>query len=200
MATSSPKPFMNRKKSNFDRFSGIITLYTRILSDILYSEHPIPDNVKNTILASADLSRKLYTPVNKKTIDSFKSARNYEECDITLLCSLIRHTCTKLNPTSGWGLKELPLDAYVEVGDDIERIRISRNDVFAHTAIKELENQRYKKYYRIAREICKRLKQYSQGRDYEDDLQQIHESHIEDVKGVGKKIDKLAGKYTYICK
>lgn len=192
MATPSLKPFMNRKKANFDRFSGIITLYTRILSDILYSEHPIPDNVKSAILARADLRRKLYRSENKKTIDSFKSARNYEECDMTLLYSLIRNICTRFSPTSFW--TELPPDACVQVGDDIERIRISRNDVFAHTAIKELEDQIYKKYHRIARKICKRLKQYSQGRDYEEELQQIHESQIEDVKGVGEKIDKLAGK------
>ncbi|MES1922510.1 hypothetical protein MHBO_004025 [Bonamia ostreae] len=154
----------------------------------------------STILASNDLKKKLYKPENKKTINSFKSARNYEECDCdsTLLYSLIRNTCTKkLDPTSGWGLEELPPDTYVEVGDDIERIRLSKN-VFSHKKIKELEDQIYKKYYRIARKICQRLKHYSQGGDYEEELQQIHESKIEDVKGVSKKVDKLAGKHTLV--
>ncbi|XP_062591110.1 uncharacterized protein LOC134252638 [Saccostrea cucullata] len=182
MATASPNSLMNKKRANFVRISGIVRLYARILQDILYVEQPNPKMLKNTILSSAELRERLYKKENEDIIDSFSSLGNYEKCDITLSYSIIRNVCIQIKPTQKWGIKMLPPDLDMTVGDDIERIRITRNSVFAHNISMEIRKQNYKEFLKIAKGICSRLKRFSQGRDYVEELREIEESRVDNVQ------------------
>lgn len=51
---------------------------------------------------------------------------DYSDFDVTLLYKLIRNLCPGLKPTQGWGSKPNVNDT--KIGDDIERIRVLRNE------------------------------------------------------------------------
>lgn len=51
---------------------------------------------------------------------------DYSDFDVTLLYKLIRNLCPGLKPTKGWGSKPYVNDT--KIGDDIERIRVLRNE------------------------------------------------------------------------
>lgn len=54
------------------------------------------------------------------------SLPDYSKFDVTLLYTLIRNLCPSLKPTQGWGKK--PQNANTMIGDDIERLRLFRNN------------------------------------------------------------------------
>ncbi|XP_062602960.1 uncharacterized protein LOC134264710 [Saccostrea cucullata] len=61
---------------------------------------------------------------------------NYDQFDVSLLYTLIRNLCPNLKPTKGWG--KMPESTDTKIGDDIERLRIFRNDMFAHVESSEV--------------------------------------------------------------
>jgi hypothetical protein len=82
----------------------------------------------------------------------------YSEFDITLCYTLIRNICTKVcQPTNGWGIHSLPQTYETTLGDDIERIRIIRNEVFGHTNSASVSENEFKKYWSIITSVCLRM-------------------------------------------
>ncbi|XP_062578446.1 uncharacterized protein LOC134240371, partial [Saccostrea cucullata] len=61
---------------------------------------------------------------------------DYDQFDVSLLYTLIRNLCPNLKPTKGWG--KTPDSTDTKIGDDIERLRIFRNDMFAHVESSEV--------------------------------------------------------------
>lgn len=67
---------------------------------------------------------------------------NYDYFDTSLLYKLIRNLCPALKPTGGWGVE--PNVTCKNIGDDIERLRIFRNDMFAHLTSVKVSNSDFK--------------------------------------------------------
>lgn len=71
----------------------------------------------------------LYNGENR--LDSYQNSlikqNDYSKFDVTLLYKLIRNLCPGLKPTQGWGIKLNINDT--TIGDDIERIRVLRNEL-----------------------------------------------------------------------
>lgn len=67
----------------------------------------------------------------EKKLDSYQMNQtklaNYKNFDVTLLYKLIRNLCPGIKPTQGWGIKLNFNDT--TIGDDIERIRVFRNEL-----------------------------------------------------------------------
>lgn len=55
---------------------------------------------------------------------------DYNEFDITLLYTLIRNLCSLPCPARGWGNEPKATD--IHLSDDIERLRLFRNNYYAH--------------------------------------------------------------------
>uniref|UniRef100_K1S052 Uncharacterized protein n=1 Tax=Magallana gigas TaxID=29159 RepID=K1S052_MAGGI len=117
------------KKVNFARLSRlVIDLFVRILRDILAFYYPRPDDLQQRIKGTT-LEQKF-----KKDRDRILDGDSYEKCDVSLLCTLIRYTCDIRPPTitnrrkMEWGGDRIPSRDCTTLGDEIERIRIIRNN------------------------------------------------------------------------
>ena len=107
------------------------------------------------------------------------NTQGYQDFDITLLYSLLRHVCRNITPPSQrWGVPTMPSPNEVTVGDDIERIRLLRNKLFGHkskVAISEIE---FKKQSSIIPGICSRMQTLLKN-DYVKRLQVAEECPID---------------------
>ena len=137
---------------------AVVDLGGDILRDALYY-HIKPAVVVSYVLASRYFRNH---PLNAHQISVLQSASgkgDYSECDITLIYSLLRNlpsTNTALRPTSGWG--KLPVAAGdTTLGDDIERIREIRNEVYGHVASTAISDALYTHYMAELQAICTRM-------------------------------------------
>lgn len=105
---------------------------------------------------------------------------DYNKFDVTLLYTLIRNLCPLLKPTKGWG-KE-PDDADIQTGDDIERLRLFRNNYYAHAISAAISDADFKDIWNDLNSVVNRIQKYmySKGHnvDYEQELSKIESSKI----------------------
>lgn len=105
---------------------------------------------------------------------------DYRNFDATLLYTLIRNLCPSLKPTKGWG-KE-PDDADIQTGDDIERLRLFRNNYYAHAISAAISDADFKDIWKNLNSVVNRIQKYmySKGHnvDYEQELSKIGSSKI----------------------
>ena len=128
-----------------------------MLRDTLY-QHVEPAVVMSYVLASTYYRSH---PLNTHQISVLGNASvrgDYSECDITLVYSLLRNltpTSTAVRPTAGWGRPVAVGD--IALGDDIERIRDIRNEIYGHVATTSLPNSIYNHYMKVLCDICTRM-------------------------------------------
>ncbi|XP_062612110.1 uncharacterized protein LOC134273910 [Saccostrea cucullata] len=139
--------------------------------DILESEIPASDieNKVNLLSNKERKNMKLYTHQE----DILKKANNsgYEEFDISLTYKCIRNICSTIPmPTKGkWGDDSMPAAGKVTVGDDIERIRLIRNELTAHVSSASTPQKEFDDTWSMMSDICRRLETFT-GKKYLDDL------------------------------
>lgn len=124
-----------------------------------------------------------------KLIHKPKAIPDYSKFDVTLLYTLIRNLCSSLKPTKGWGKD--PNDADIQIGDDIERLRLFRNNYHAHADSAAISDADFKDIWKNLKSVVNRIQKYmhNKGRnvDYEQELSKIESSkiakdHLEDCK------------------
>ena len=157
MATAAAAPHIPGAK--YPRMCrAVIDIGGDILRDALYC------HIKPSVIVSYVLASRYYCnhPLNAHQISVLQKASakgDYSECDITLLYSLLRNlpaTNTALHPTAGWG--KLPVAAgNLTLGDDIERIREMRNEVYGHIATTAIPDTVYMHYMTEIHAICTRM-------------------------------------------
>ena len=137
---------------------AVVDLGGDILRDALYY-HIKPAVVVSYVLASRYFRNN---PLNVHQMSMLQNANtkgDYSEFDITLIYSLLRNlpaTNTSLRPTAGWG--KLPVaTGDITLGDDIERIREIRNEVYGHVATTALSDALYTRYMTELQTICIRM-------------------------------------------
>ena len=140
---------------------AVVDLGGDILRDTLYYHY-------TPTMAHAEVMRLRLNhrhPLNKLNVQQMSVLNNastkgdYSDCDITLLYSLLRNlplTNTAMRPTTGWGT--LPVNAAnVTLGDDIERIRDMRNQIYGHIATTAISVVIYTQYMAELYNICLRM-------------------------------------------
>ena len=135
---------------------AVVDLGGDILRNCLYY------HIKPALIMSYVLTSKYFNkhPLNTHQIAALGNASSkgdYSECDITLVYTLLRNltaTSSTLRPTAGWG--KLPV-ATCNMGDDIERIREIRNDIYGHAASTELPDALYNAKMNELKDICSRM-------------------------------------------
>lgn len=111
---------------------------------------------------------------------------DYSEFDVSLLYKLIRNLCPSIKPTKGWGKD--PDDADIQIGDDIERLRIIRNKSFGHATFAKISDAKFNDDWENLKSIVNRI-QANTGHsvDYSQKLLNIQSlktanNHLEECK------------------
>lgn len=96
---------------------------------------------------------------------------NYNQFDVTLLYTLIRNLCPSLSPTLGWGKKPRTTD--IRIGDDIERLRLFRNN-YAHTNSTEIPDDEFENLWKNLKSVIQRCQSFTKSStNYEQELTNI---------------------------
>ena len=72
-----------------------------------------------------------------------------------ILAYILIRNCCNITPASGWCKPVKPNDTHV--GDDIERMRVLRNELYGHATIARLSNGDYNSFIRDIRRIMIRF-------------------------------------------
>lgn len=99
---------------------------------------------------------------------------DYSKFDVTLLYTLIRNLCPKLKPTSGWGVK--PNSTNTKIGDDIERLRLIRNNTVAHASSAEISDNEFNNLWNDMQSVVQRIETFTKTwstTNYEEELTRI---------------------------
>lgn len=110
----------------------------------------------------------------KKCFISPPDIPNYCDFDVTLLYTLIRNLCPSLTPTQGWGIAPRTIDT--SIGDDIERLRLFRNNCFAHADSTEIPDAEFENLWKDVKSTFKRIDKFTKtlGKtNYEQELNAI---------------------------
>jgi hypothetical protein len=161
-------------QQNFTRLGLIyVDLNTLALKDIL-SCAIVPADLHNAIKACSTLNLR---PEQIKLCCCVSP--DYGKFDVTLLYTLIRNLCPAFKPTKGWG--KTPSSTDTSIGDDIERLRIFRNEKYAHITSFSVTDTDFK----------------SQKTDIEDTLRRVQTFIISKGNNVDyiKKIAEIEKKY-----
>ena len=137
---------------------AVVDLGGDILRDALYF-HINPAVIESSVKASRYFQNHPLNSHQKLVIQNARVKGDYSEFDITLIYSLLRNlqaTNRALCPTTGWG--KLPVaTGNIALGDDIERIREIRNEVYGHVATTDISDALYTRYMTELLAICTRM-------------------------------------------
>lgn len=97
---------------------------------------------------------------------------DYNLFDVSLLYTLIRNLCSLPNPAQGWGKEPKATDT--QISDDIERLRLFRNNYYAHAKSAEISDTVFKDIWKDLRLTINRI-QSTFNVDYEDELIRIEQ-------------------------
>nr|XP_034321578.1 uncharacterized protein LOC105323062 [Crassostrea gigas] len=102
---------------------------------------------------------------------------DYRQFDVTLLYKLIRNLCPLLRPTQGWG--NTPQTTDTKLGDDIERLRLFRNNYYAHGVSKTIPETEFETLWNDLKSVIRRIQSNCQtvcSVNYEQELEAIKNS------------------------
>ena len=175
MASSVRKSGSDEDRTRFFRLSlVIIEKLTEILRDLLLNEVS-PTQIYEKVKQSNYL--KNLRPEQIILISDAKT-RGYQDFDITLLYTLLRNVCQNISPPSqNWGFMPSSLNE-ITVGDDIERIRLIRNEVCGHISEVAIQDTEFKQYWSTISDICTRM-QALLNKDYAKRLQEAKECTLD---------------------
>ena len=144
---------------NFSRCSCVdVDLFTDILRECLSNEIPATQiwQVANANKATLKLNAEQWA------ILTDASTKGYSEFDITLLYTLTRNLTKITAPTRGWG--KVPNNpAHTTLGDDIERIRSIRNEIYGHTATTRMLTASFNAMWIKMTVVCSRMEAHHTG-------------------------------------
>lgn len=124
---------------------------------------------------------------------------DYNKFDVTLLYTLIRNLGNLPCPAQGWGNPKGPKATDIQISDDIERLRLFRNNYYAHANSAQISDNVFKDIWGNLRSAISRI-QSGYNVDYKDELIRIEQSkyQISDCHECMKILDALAGKQNKI--
>ena len=138
-----------KEKKNFAKMCQVVMdLNPLILQDILDEQLPWIDCPRE----AAKLSPKPLRP-DQLAIANNVPSNGYTECDTSLMYILLRNACKHIPPpTPKWD--RIPTG--FGIGDDIERIRQTRNS-FGHASCATLSSLEYNTFMTATKDICQRF-------------------------------------------
>lgn len=171
MASSCP----SQDQQNFECVTIASVDFIKLpLKDILESRIQPVDLFKEINSCPALLSHK-----HKLRQDQLKlcflqppAEPDYRKFDVTLLYTLIRNLCPSVKPRKGWGTQ--PDDADIQTGDDIERLRLFRNNYYGHASSATISDVDFTKLWKDLKSVINRIQSTTKcSVDYVDELIKI---------------------------
>lgn len=168
--------YLSKEDHNFICFAKAgLDLIKLPLIDILFGLIK-PVDLHNEISKSSLLTgkTKLNEIQSRKCFISPPRLPNYNDFDVTLLYTLIRNLCSSLKPTQGWG-KE-PKSTDTQIGDDIERLRLFRNNCVAHANSTRISDVEFGVLWKNLKSVLLRIQTYTKAWsniNYEKELTEI---------------------------
>lgn len=146
------------------------------LSDILDS-HIKPVDLYHKIKSLSTL--KLRPDQQKICFIPPPGVPDYKSFDVTLLYTLIRNLCSLPSPAQGWGKEPKPTDT--QMSDDIERLRLFRNNYYAHAESAVISDAVFKDVWRDLKLVFRRIQLKTRcSVDYEEQLINIERTKFTD--------------------
>lgn len=100
---------------------------------------------------------------------------DYSRFDVTLLYKLIRNLCPLPSPTQGWG--NTPQATDTQISDDIERLRLFRNNYHAHAKSAAISDSVFEYIWKNLHDVITRIQTNIHGSmDYHKELLDIKSS------------------------
>lgn len=97
-------------------------------------------------------------------------APDYYDFDVTLLYTLKRNLCPSLKPTQGWGI--VPRTTDTLIGDDIERLRLFRNNYYGHAESTEITDSEFEDLWKHVKSTIRRIGNFTKT-TYEQEFNKI---------------------------
>lgn len=160
-------------KRNFQCITvASVNLIKLPLIDILTS-HIKPTDLPQKIKEC--LTLKLLPDQRKLCLIKPPDLPDYNIFDVALLYTLIRNLCCLPCPAQGWGEKPKATDT--EISDDIERLRLFRNNYYAHASSASISDGEFEDVWRNLKLVIKRFDlKIRCNKDYEEELIKIERS------------------------
>lgn len=169
--------YLSRAENNFTCFAKTCLDIAKLPLIDLLTNLIKPVDLHNEILHS--LTLKLGK--NKLRRDQLQicdipppNVPDYNAFDVTLLYTLIRNLCPSLEPTKGWGIEPDARDT--KIGDDIERLRLLRNNCFAHAYSAKIPDDEFEDLLKNVKSVIQRVQTFTKSWskiDYEQELAKI---------------------------
>lgn len=148
------------------------------LKDILKS-HIKPEDLLKNINACSTL--KLRPEQQKSCLIQPPDVPNYNTFDVTLLYTLIRNLCSLPSPAQGWGKEPNRTDT--QISDDIERLRLFRNNYYAHANSAAISDAVFEDLWSNLKLVVKRIQPKTGCNvDYEEELIKIERTKFTDYE------------------
>lgn len=183
-----------------------VDLIKRILVDILSAKIKPADLFREIDKCSTLFSGKYKLRKDQLNICYVHppTVPDYGRFDVTLLYTLIRNLCSSLKPpTQGWGNN--PKSADILISDDVERLRLFRNNYFAHANSSKISDTEFGGIWRNLKSVINRIQSSIACRDYEQQLNLIEQTkytreHLEECKLILEaQVNSNAGDDEVIC-
>lgn len=165
-------------QQNFTRLVIVCVDLTKlVLTDILRIQIK-PEDLYNAISSCLELTngrQKLRPEQQRLCYLPSPDVPDYSTFDVTLLYTLIRNLCPNLKSNLGWG--KIPCPTAIQIGDDIERLRVFRNEVSGHCVSSNVTDTEFTSRWKDIEIAIKRTQAWisSQGFsvNYEKQLEKI---------------------------
>lgn len=146
------------------------------LASVDFIKLPLID-ILDSQIKPVDLFNKIKLSTLKLNQEQLKTCRisppDYNSFDVTLLYTLIRNLCSLPCPAQGWGREPKATDT--QISDDIERLRLFRNNYHAHAKSAEISENEFNNIWSNLKLVISRI-QSNYNKDYKEDLEKIEQS------------------------
>lgn len=146
------------------------------LASVDFIKLPLID-ILDSQIKPVDLFNKIKLSTLKLNQEQLKTCRisppDYNSFDATLLYTLIRNLCSLPCPAQGWGREPKATDT--QISDDIERLRLFRNNYHAHAKSAEISENEFNNIWSNLKLVISRI-QSNYNKDYKEDLEKIEQS------------------------
>ncbi|VDI05286.1 Hypothetical predicted protein, partial [Mytilus galloprovincialis] len=131
----------------------VLDTYPRMIIEIISNQWPPKQVFKLTQNEKDQSFMRKITPLQRQMISKLDTS-GYINLDVSCIYKLIRHFNLLPVPKQGWGNKPSIHDT--QEGDDVERMKIYRNDIL-HRPRGGLSEQEGKRFFQESYEMAKRL-------------------------------------------